>query len=271
MNIQDKFQDCFFYTFPAESPLDTLSTGITWPIGPYDYTRRLSDCWSFEYIYEGSGTLIRGDSVFPLQAGDMFLLHPGMPHRFYAHSSWKKMWVSVVAPNPYMEHLIGDFRLNHLDILPGIHSPLYLEEIFGLVKSGETGIHRRLELLLHRQAASMAEFSQDLVLPVSPSLTERARRYLDSHLEAHVSLSDLCAYLGVGKKALTSLFSEAYHITPMAYYRRIRLIAAQDKLAHTDMTVSEIAALYGFSDAYYFSTLFKNHTGMTPSAYRQNR
>jgi AraC-like DNA-binding protein len=44
---------------------------------------------------------------------------------------------------------------------------------------------------------------------------------------------------------------------------------AEDYLANSDLTVQQIAALCGFSDAQNFSQAFKRWLGMPPSAYRQ--
>ena len=135
MKIHTAYEECLYYTFPSQSPISFLSTGITYPIGSYDYSRKLSTCYSIEYIYQGNGFLSQGYSNIPLEAGDMFVLHPGIPCRYYAESSWKKIWVSVENPGPFMEHLFSDYNLKQCNVLKKIQSPLYLEDIFNIVKS----------------------------------------------------------------------------------------------------------------------------------------
>lgn len=42
-------------------------------------------------------------------------------------------------------------------------------------------------------------------------------------------------------------------------------------LDSTDMSVQDIAMTVGFSDANYFSSVFKSITGLSPRAYRADR
>lgn len=52
-------------------------------------------------------------------------------------------------------------------------------------------------------------------------------------------------------------------------YIQFKLIErAKDRIAATDLTISEIAYELGFTYPQHFSRLFKRHTGMTPNEYR---
>ena len=44
---------------------------------------------------------------------------------------------------------------------------------------------------------------------------------------------------------------------------------AIELLTHTPLSINEIADQTGFSTARYFSTVFKQHTGLSPSQYRE--
>ena len=52
------------------------------------------------------------------------------------------------------------------------------------------------------------------------------------------------------------------------YVNEFRFVRAKEMLSGTDMPISEIASRLGFSSQRYFSTFFKNKTGLTPSAFR---
>jgi AraC-like DNA-binding protein len=51
--------------------------------------------------------------------------------------------------------------------------------------------------------------------------------------------------------------------------RRRRVEHACDLLAHSDLSLAEIALACGFSDQSHFSMMFKRHTGITPSKFRK--
>ena len=57
--------------------------------------------------------------------------------------------------------------------------------------------------------------------------------------------------------------------TPRDYLRHLRLERARALLAKTDEAVAEIGVQAGFGEPAYFTRVFHDATGMTPSAYRR--
>lgn len=57
--------------------------------------------------------------------------------------------------------------------------------------------------------------------------------------------------------------------TPMRYVQQVRVREACRLLADTSATIDEIASQTGFADRFYFSRVFKQHTGRSPAAYRR--
>ena len=57
------------------------------------------------------------------------------------------------------------------------------------------------------------------------------------------------------------------------YKRQIqtRIEKAKYLLTYTSLTITEIAALCGYSSSAYFAMQFKKHLGVTPSDYRGTR
>ncbi len=85
--------------------------------------------------------------------------------------------------------------------------------------------------------------------------------YLDQQL--------ICRELGVSR---ASLFNKMKAITGSGtkeYITRIRIEKAKTLMETTGLTIAEISDLTGFASQSYFSTAFKNATGMTPSQYKK--
>ena len=81
----------------------------------------------------------------------------------------------------------------------------------------------------------------------------------------------LCRELGVSR---ASLFNKMKAITGAGakeYITKIRIEKAKTLLEATNLTLIEVSEKTGFSSQSYFSTAFKNATGMTPSQYKKNR
>jgi AraC-like DNA-binding protein len=58
-------------------------------------------------------------------------------------------------------------------------------------------------------------------------------------------------------------------VTPYAYVLGKKLELAKKLLDNTNLTVKQISEKLCFSDEYYFSSLFKNKIGVSPSVYRK--
>jgi AraC family transcriptional regulator len=54
------------------------------------------------------------------------------------------------------------------------------------------------------------------------------------------------------------------------YVRGVRIDRAAHQLAETDLSLAEIALGAGFSDQSHFSNLFRRHTGLSPSRFRNS-
>jgi AraC-like DNA-binding protein len=64
-------------------------------------------------------------------------------------------------------------------------------------------------------------------------------------------------------------FKEITGLSPHQYRLTIRLHRAERLLRSTNMQISRIAEILGFSSIYYFSELFKKKTGQSPLEYRK--
>ena len=56
-------------------------------------------------------------------------------------------------------------------------------------------------------------------------------------------------------------------MSPVRFVTKMRIDYAKELLAANRRSVSEIAEMCGFSNAYYFSNVFKKQTGFSPSQY----
>jgi len=64
-------------------------------------------------------------------------------------------------------------------------------------------------------------------------------------------------------------FKQSFGLPPHRYLRRLRIERAKALLADPAMSVTQIGVDLGFSETSSFSTTFRKHTGLTPTAYRR--
>jgi len=85
----------------------------------------------------------------------------------------------------------------------------------------------------------------------------------------HVTLSDyLSEKTGLDYSHLSHVFSGAEHLTIERYWILQRVEKAKELLSYGELSIQEIARQLGYSSPAYLSNQFKQLTGLTPAAYR---
>ena len=87
---------------------------------------------------------------------------------------------------------------------------------------------------------------------------------MENHIGDPLSLGQLADIVGVSPRQLGRLFTSAFNISAMDYYRRLRLEAAQRLVRSTAMSIGSIADATGFSNAGHLSNAFKAQFGVSP-------
>ena len=77
-------------------------------------------------------------------------------------------------------------------------------------------------------------------------------------------------HMNVSRTTLFNKMNNLVGVSTNKYIRRIRIDAAKEMLSKTNKSVGTIAEETGFSESQYFSTVFKQETGMTPSQFKDS-
>jgi transcriptional regulator GlxA family with amidase domain len=101
-----------------------------------------------------------------------------------------------------------------------------------------------------------------------PRMLQRVLEYLESHLEGGASLQEMVRVAGLSTSHVVRAFKRSLGVTPRDYLLQCRVRRAQELLARTDMSVSEIGRCCGFADQSHFTRRFQERMGVTPRQYR---
>lgn len=83
-----------------------------------------------------------------------------------------------------------------------------------------------------------------------------------------VSLSALAADSGLSYAQFKNRFKKSQGVTPMEYITDLRIEKAKSLLAETSLPMEKVADVCGYENQFYFSTMFKKKTGVSPSIFR---
>ncbi|MGE3829597.1 MAG: GlxA family transcriptional regulator [Parvibaculaceae bacterium] len=99
----------------------------------------------------------------------------------------------------------------------------------------------------------------------------KAVRLMEEHLEDTLSQGDIAAAAGLSQRQLERRFRSLLQMSPVAFYRQLRLDRAQRLLTYSRMPVRDVALATGFSTLAEFSRAFKTKYGKPPTHVRRGQ
>lgn len=98
---------------------------------------------------------------------------------------------------------------------------------------------------------------------------EEIQAYIQTHLNAPLTLEELAAVGGYSPFHFHRKFKAATGMAPRAYVMLQRFNAAAYLLAITNIPVAEVMTMVGMNSKATFSTYFKRHFGCSPTLFRR--
>lgn len=96
--------------------------------------------------------------------------------------------------------------------------------------------------------------------------------YIEQHLSEKVTLEMLANHLHISKYYYHHLFAQNSDESLYKFITRIKMErSAIYMIVCQDISITQIAYQYGYSDSSSFSKAFKRHFKMSPQAYRKAR
>ena len=126
-----------------------------------------------------------------------------------------------------------------------------------------------LALMSHTYAfcAELNKIYQKSYSPRDKRITA-AEHYINAHFTKSACLAEAAAQSALSRRRFNELFKNSFGMTPNTYLVNLRLDYAKKLLKANYFSISTIAEMCGFSDIYYFSKVFKNKIGVTPTEYK---
>ena len=95
--------------------------------------------------------------------------------------------------------------------------------------------------------------------------------YIQSHYAENITVAELSRKFHFNGNYLTRIFKKYMNESPMNYLIQTRMKKAMELMeTREDLDIREISKMVGYEDSHYFSRIFKNKLGISPSEYRKN-
>ncbi|MBQ4087769.1 MAG: helix-turn-helix transcriptional regulator [Clostridia bacterium] len=104
-----------------------------------------------------------------------------------------------------------------------------------------------------------------------PEAVQNAVRFLHANYTAPIEIAELARMNNLSPSRFQHVFKQYVGTSPHHYLLSLKIEHAKELLTSDVQSVSAVASIVGFEDAYYFSRIFKKFTGITPGAYRKSQ
>ncbi len=243
-------------------------------------------------ILKSTGTVIIGDKICSFEAGDVFLLGPGLPHVFLDKTDSKHAVAGGVhSISIYFKlNSFGDDFFN----LPENHliKDLLQKSSRGIKFNGDIKQHikRKIEKLkLKKGTELLIEFFDilnslskskadefDLVSSISFMKTkdeseskriESIFRYVMDNFSREITLEEISEISAMNVTSFCRFFKQRTRKTFTMFVNEVRIGHACKELLYNNYNINEVAYRCGFNNISNFNRQFKGITGLTPSEY----
>ncbi len=120
-----------------------------------------------------------------------------------------------------------------------------------------------IEVLIHINR----ELDRGPVTPDKHRYAELMKKYIQENYQNKITKEDLAYVIQKSPNYTATLFSNVTGQTISEYVHSIRVKTAIYMLEESQFTVSELSEFLGYSDVSYFSRVFKQIIGVSPSVY----
>ncbi len=228
------------------------------------------------FVAEGCGTYVIGNRAYTTQKGDVLIFNSDTLHDEVSHPD-ATLHVYCCGLSGVKMPGLPENHLLPSDAVPVLHSGSYepmLTQLFQTMDGLITGYARRaIEICEHLTCALLGMICE---IPVKNEMADadfltfaHIKQYFDSHYAEDISVESAAEDLCISASYLSHAFKKITGYSPIQYLIRRRIGEAQTLLIHTKNSVTQIAAMVGYDNPNYFTTLFTKVTGMSPKRYRQ--
>jgi len=244
--------------------------------GDWHSTPHVHNYTELFYIIGGQGKFSIDDELFPVSANQLVIVNPNIAHTEVSYDAHPLEYIVVG-----IEGLELSVDSNHggrfcMFTFPQNNKPLtcmqnILQEMQNRKPYHQTLCHAYMEILVVQlmRDASISAVPMPSE-PVNNRQCAAVRRYIDKHYKEPLTLDLLAEKASVNKFYLAHTYKQVYGVSPISYMISCRIQEGKRLLADTDLSLSQISSILGFSSASYFSQSFRKAESISPVEYRKS-
>ena len=252
---------------------ETMPNPLYYHERPAYFRPQLDGIVVMEYVFEGKGYIECEGKTYIVEAGDFFMLTRYHAHKYYSDpiQPLRKIWVNLAGP--FVASLADTLNLTEGVYIKHFDSPRGLEQIHSLLEkyndTPKPHIMDNIALVVTELMLTMNSSRKTQKVAVSPAILE-IKKYIDSEVNVAATLDDICSGFSINKSYAIATFKKEFGITLYQYMLEKKINTAKSMLDSGE-SINNIAIALGYSCTQSFTHAFKDATGVSPNAYREQK
>ena len=233
------------------------------------------------FVASGRGAVVVNDTEYHLEKGDVLLVYPGegfgvytegdkdfvryfIHLDFYNTNNLKRK--TPVLPNgekwPRLVHIKTDAEIRAICSAIVYHMR-NKSAVSSIITSGKLKVLLGLILNAHLNTKDAFQFRRIK----SYKNIIKAEKFIRANYQRDITLQDMAREANLSETYFGNIFKKIMGKSPIDYLTSTRINHAKRLLIETDYNITEISSLVGYEDSHYFSYIFKQKEGITPSEF----
>lgn len=234
----------------------------------YQSGRKMS---GFVYCISGSATYYFSDGEVTLLPRHLIYLP--------AHCAYR-----VETGEQVFHHITANFRLDREDLPGGTPAGRYpaiptdssrlpedLMELAEIWRRKPVGYLLQAKAVLYRVLYFYVSALQQENHSGEYLSIRQGKEFMDERFFSGKSMAEIAAMCHLSETHFRRLFTRVVGMPPHTYLRERRMAQAKELLRAEEFSVAEVARAVGFEDSNYFSRVFRESVGMTPSEFARKK
>jgi len=260
----------------------TIVPGVTYPptnhpsgyYFSYDKGRILNE-YQINYITEGAGIYENMKGKSKILPGSLIFVKPGEWHRYRPKkkTGWVEHYVGFTGTiahqmyrNKWFSQKNSVVEVGHREEILDTYYKIFqytLEEKPGYqqINAGEIVKMLGYIVTLDKQRDFKGKRVEKIIQGACFSIRENVESLIDFQAYAEEN--------NIGYSYFRKMFKKYTGLPPGQYHLELKILRAKEMLLSTNLSVKEISFELGFQSIYYFSRVFKNKLGVSPSEIRK--
>lgn len=244
----------------------------------YQWGPGVRDHYCIHHILSGSGYYCTGNVSKHLEAGDTFILYPGVELMYQADADmpWEYAWAGFMGADAASLIRNTEFSRETPYILKGRIPTEKIRDGLERIYNAKGNTYEAAVAMTGEMYSLLAVFMhyaehEEKEKAIQLTYAEKAESYIETNYSYPITVEDIASYVGISRSHLFRSFQNYMNRSPKEYLTEYRIKQACRLLRETDLSVSAIAYSVGFENNLYFSKAFRKQKGESPSEYRKSR